>query len=176
MQNQKLSFTAKIGLCLLLTNITAISVIALVSYWSSTKSLEHSASNLLKGIQKSKQGEVESYFKLKANQVKALASFPFTISAMKEFKEAHNHVVSDLKLTPEQFEQYRQKLKDYYDNQFIKKLNTSVDKPERTDDYFPLSNDSIVLQNFYIVDNPYPLGSKDKLNVHEDASSYSALH
>jgi PAS domain S-box-containing protein len=68
------------------------------------------------------------------------------------------------------------KLDQYYQDEYLVRLNPNLDDTEKTPDYWPKSKNTRLLQNLYIASNQNVTGEKHLLEQAEEASSYSQSH
>ena len=162
--------------------VGAVSVIStsLIIGWSSTdfgkKALEESAKNKLVSIREVKKTQIEDYFHFIENQVKTFSNDRMIIDAMQEFNRAFHQYPNEL-LDPD-YDKYREGLKDYYTNQYLKEYKTVNNGASLDIDALiaQFDNESMSLQYRYIQDNPHPLGSKDELADTGGSTVYEMAH
>jgi hypothetical protein len=145
-------------------------------YYVSKSSFEAQIFKQLVAIRDMKQRQVATYFNFMKDQCLTLAQDPFVIQACKEFNEATNKIAEELKLNEQQLEEQKKGLIEYYQNQFLPRLNKNLEHPKTVEDFIPQADKDILLQSIYIVQNPNPVGEKDKLASASNASMYSKIH
>jgi methyl-accepting chemotaxis protein len=167
----------KLILCFLLIGLLPLGIVSFYSYQQSSSSLLTAETNKLTAVNNIKKDSIERYFKTIHSQVTTFANDVMVKDAMSEFTNAFKSFYSENGFTTEQIMTYKNKLNDYYTNEFGKKYNSennkSIDATKLLDSLSPLE---LSLQYYYIADNPNPLGSKEGLDFATDISKYSKLH
>lgn len=115
--------------------------------------------------------------------VQSFAKSKDVVNAMKEFDAAYGNVLTENGWVDAggvvDVSARRAELKDgYYIQQFgaeYKNKNAGREAPV-ADAVSALSDISVVLQAYYIQENPHPLGSKHRLDKGDDKSAYSRVH
>ncbi|XSG84569.1 MAG: methyl-accepting chemotaxis protein [Methylohalobius sp. ZOD2] len=153
--------------------VTASFILSAIATHSAGDALQEAARNQLVSIRDTKKAQIEDYFHHIRKQVVTFSSNRMTIDAMRQFKSTY-------KVLPEgaDIDRMRNALGDYYRNAFGKeygRLNhgKSVDLTSLLNG---LDDRSVALQYHYIQANPYPLGSKHRLDGADDGSAYSQVH
>ena len=93
------------------------------------------------------------------------------ISALKDFEVGFYDLKNKLPTSEE-----LQKLKDYYQNDFIPRLNNNSNVDKDVDLYLPSSPQEEYLQYQYIANNPYRIFKKDEFLSSGDQSLYDQFH
>lgn len=169
--------TFKRQMLLLLTGIGLIPmlVVAVVCILIASTSIENKVFSQLDSIRQMKSTSLMEYLGRLRGEVEMLATDPSLRESMQEFDESYRH----LKVTDNQVERYRQELKDFYINEFLPRLQKnqpSVDASWVNDMLGQLSAREIWLQQRFLVANPHPVGSKDKLNLSDVGDDYDKYH
>jgi methyl-accepting chemotaxis protein len=152
-----------------------------LSFNAGRVSLEQQAKNRLISVRDSRKSQIESYLSTITRQVQTFSNDRMIIDATQEFKLAfprYSQQTESGELSSSDRLQRTQLIENYYRRKFIdeyEKRNT--DTPPDVSRYLTLlDQNSLALQHTYIANNPYPLGSKDKLLKNQDESTYSTLH
>lgn len=126
----------------------------------------------LKTIRETKKFEIEQYFRDMHSRCLSQSESLMTISAMEKLKAAFMEVNVD----QQTLETYTNELKEFYENQFLPKLNETAATTKTLNTFFPEDPKTIILQTLYLARNPNPLTKKSEFNQAPDGSTYSALH
>jgi len=173
---RKLKIGTKILIILSSIAILATSVTTYIGYTSARNSLEKESFNKLTAIREVKASQIENYFSQINDQVVTFSEDRMIINAMKAFKNGFQSIDSDLNVTALEMESVEAKLDQYYQDEYLVRLNPNLDDTEETPEYWPESRNTRLLQNLYIASNQNPTGEKHFLDLAEDASSYSQTH
>ena len=119
------------------------------------------------------KGEVENYFHTIEGQVKALASNKTLLDASREFIAAFDNYSRE-----RQFDNsVATRVKGYYQNQFLSEYQRQNDDIADTGAMLSeLSHNALLLQDDFIVQNPNPLGNKDRLIELNNGTRYAEVH
>lgn len=163
----------KIGSKLIINFISIGIVASQIIFWqwylTTEKTIEKNSFNQLTAIRESKRRQIESYFTIVQNQVITLAENYMVFRATQEFHDFfHQFGIED-----DDIELRKKSLKSFYINQFSLGSGLNEDEVEAL---FPDDAERISLQYLYIAANPFPIGSKEKLDHSEDNNAYSKAH
>ncbi len=168
-----------IGACLL-----PLSVASWLQYSSNSDNLshieqltiesmaEHHQDQLL-SIREIKKSSIDAWFSSKKAQIKHLSSDQSVVEAMTEFSEnfrtyKDNIISNDVEYL---------KLKQYYIDEFQKRIQRRTGEQIPLDTVLKLSGSGRLLQQTYISENPNPVGKKHLLNkVDGTSNSYHQTH
>jgi len=127
----------------------------------------------LKSINFTKKRSLEYYFDIIRSQIITFSENKTVIEAMKAFRtsfyQIDEHDAGKLAMMKES-------LHNYYQNDFLQKLNDSATVVKAVADYLPGDVRPLILQYRYISSNPHPTGEKHLLNDAKDGSAYSSTH
>ncbi len=148
------------------------SLLAITLFTIARNSMETLAFDQLRSVRESKASSIESELRLIGSQLDTLASSPGVKDAMVRFTDAFDGYSSVEGHTGD----YKH-VENYYRFEFLPR----VDDPDETetnkvDYYAPGDEPAKALQETYIVDNPFPVGEKDKFETAEDGSTYDGVH
>lgn len=152
------------------------SVVGWLSVSSSQKALKQQIQNQLTAIRDTKKSQLQHYFNTINKQVITFSDDQMIIDAMHGFKKAFQN------FRDETSEQVNDKIKNnvasYYKEQFSQeyKKRNSGESPDVSQIIASLDDDSLILQNHFIMTNPHPLGEKDALLQLDKASTYNDFH
>ena len=167
-----MSFTAR------LVAITSLPVafISVIVFIQSSQLLLTSTQQSLLAVQKNKATAVTNYFSNIEKQVQTLANSELIVTSSAALNDYIHSF--DPKNKTSYLDQKRE-LRKYYEQDFAseyssKSENRSIDVSRMLDALSPLA---ISLQYRYIIQNEYPLGSKQQMNANlKDSSNYSKIH
>ncbi len=157
---------------IILILVSLISCIAL-GYLSSEygrKIISSEVTDQLISLKTSKKDQIESYLGDIGKLVEVLGHDETVIQATKEFRYAYDALQAE-KLNAE----CSDALGGFY-NGFIDRLSHNVPVKSDIDLFYPNSIEACYLQFEYIIDNPNPVGEKNKMEDANDGSEYSKVH
>ncbi|MEO0768562.1 MAG: adenylate/guanylate cyclase domain-containing protein [Cyanobacteria bacterium J06649_4] len=158
---------------LLAVSIGSIGVIAYQGYRSGRDAIRESVEKQLIGLRASKSNQIEAYFRTLRSEMKVLGSNPATISATQDFSTSFATVLGESKsIDANRVGGLRQ----FYRSDFAPQLSEKIGQPVNPDVYLPASILARYLQYEYIVENPNPIGEKQKLDDANDGTKYSEFH
>ena len=166
----------KLLIAFLIVGLAAIGAISYVGYSTARESLQKESFNKLTAVREIKASQIEDYFQQIRNQVETFSEDKMIVEAMKEFKKDFHSVDKELGLTVKNIDNMDNDLKQYYQNEFLPRLNKNLDSKASLTNYWPSYKNSRVMQYFYIASNTNPVGEKHKLDYAADGSSYSKAH
>ena len=146
-------------------------VISWVSYYTARDALLEQTRDQLVAVRELMKHRLESYFDTIRKQSITMSENKMVIDAMLEFTEAFYSIDA-----PSLPGRYLRSLRAYYAGEYLPRLNVNLDRPVELDQYWPTEDLPLYLQYFYISNNPYDVGQKDKLARVEDGTSYSDIH
>ena len=173
---KNLNIGTKIIAVILPCILIIISVISFLSIKTSQTAIEAEAFNKLVAIRELKAGQIESYFAQIRSQIETFSENKMIVDAMKDFSDGYYDLETQLNFDAERVETANQNLKKYYQQQFLPKLSSNMNKTADLQNYLPKSKIARVLQDLYISSNRNELGSKHLLDTAKDDSDYSATH
>ncbi|MBF0287675.1 MAG: methyl-accepting chemotaxis protein [SAR324 cluster bacterium] len=156
--------------------LVIIIVLGSISYTICRNALETEAFNKLVAIREMKASHIEEYFQQIRNQVVTFSEDQMIIDAMKAFKPAFHGITQETGISSTQLDEMDQKLRDYYQNEYLKRLAPNLKQRVSVSDYWPEGKNTRILQHRYIAANSNPVGSKDTLDAAADSSTYSKVH
>ena len=159
-----------------LVGILSIIITGGLCYLHSKNTLEEVYTEKLASIRETKKQQIETYFNQIRNQAITLSENHMIINAMNQFKAAVYDIKNDNAITDSKISQYKSDLRDYYENEYLARLNLGANDKKKIEQYFPENEETIILQYHYIANNLNPTGSKDNLEMAADGSKYSQIH
>ncbi len=172
----RLNIKIKLLSIFLLIGVLSITITGGLFYLNSKKTLKKVYFDKLTAIRETKKSQIEAYFSQIRNQIITFSEDQMVINAMKQFKTTFHNVNINNDFTDSQISQYSQSIKDYYDDEYLARLNPNVKEKIGIEQFLPEGDEAIILQYHYIANNPNPIGSKDILEMSADASQYSITH
>lgn len=162
----------KILFSTLIIAVFSILIVGSVSFFFSKNSIHKAYSAQLISIREIKKNSVESYLNLIKKQILTLSEDEMIKNAAVQFNETFfNYPVIEDSLTV-----YRQANTNYYNNEFIPRLNANTNLNTEASNYIPHDRISQALQYQYISSNTNKTGEKDALLTANDGSPYSEVH
>ena len=165
------SIRYKLFSLLILLAVSAFTVTGTIAYIKYLHGLRKNVENQLMAVARSKQFQIDSYYRTIQNHVLTLSEDRMFIDAMREFRAAY----SKLDAAPVPADILNAVREDYREHFYpdIQKLDLA--RP-RFEDYLPITPAAFQLQFLYIVKNPYPQGHHFEMEAADDNSDYSRVH
>ncbi len=170
--NQKVG--VKVLLVFLSMGLLSILSVSVVSYFVAHSALQEESFNKLTAVREIKATQIEDYFSTIRDQVQTFSESQTIQHAMRDLKRSFRDIKSDLKV--KDVESSRAQVHNFYNTKFLPRYKEGSGSSVSSSEFFPRSDEAIILQNLYIAQNSNPLGSKHKLDRASDASSYSKHH
>jgi class 3 adenylate cyclase len=156
---------------LLLLGVMTFAVTGTIAYIKYLSALKLGVMNQLTGVTRSKQFQIESYYRTIHNHAETLSDDRMFVDAMREFRDAYREMDA-ASIPAEALNAVRE---DYQQN-FYPKMQKLGMARKRVEEYLPFTPAAIQLQYLYIVKNPSPQGRRDELTNAGDGSDYSRVH
>ena len=169
---KRLSIGTKILLAFAAVAIVTVGTIALVTFTIAQTTLERESFNKLTAVREMKASQIEDYFQLISDQIITQSKDLMIIEAMKEFSEGYQSIETEVPLAVGR----GTALTEYYQNEFFERLIPNLLSEVNVEEYLPKNPAATILQELYILSNPFETGSKHLLDNAGDGSSYSAAH
>ena len=154
---KNLNIGTKIIAVILPCILIIISVISFLSIKTSQTAIEAEAFNKLVAIRELKAGQIESYFAQIRSQIETFSENKMIVDAMKDFSDGYYDLETQLNFDAERVETANQNLKKYYQQQFLPKLSSNMNKTADLQNYLPKSKIARVLQDLYISSNIFKI-------------------
>jgi methyl-accepting chemotaxis protein len=171
-----LSIRARILMMLAFAAIVASGVAWLVGYEIARESLREIAFERVTAAREMKAAQIEDYFRQIVDQTHTLAESPSVLAAAKALHAGFDTVEEDLSWEAERRAAAEQKLRSYYDGEFLPNLQKGSGHKAALPDYLPGGSRTRALQGLYLAENRFEVGSKQLLDAAQDGSRYSAAH
>lgn len=172
----RIKIRPKIILILTFIAVLTLGVMGYFAFTIGVDTLETEAFNKLTAVREMKASQIEEYFQLISDQIVTFSEDRMIIDAMNDFEETHEAISSELDLSDDTLAEWETNLREYYQDEYLKRLIPNLMLDASIDTYWPQDTDTILLQSLYISNNPNETGSKEKLSNPDDGSSYSATH
>lgn len=156
--------------------IVAAGVTSLLSYRIARQSLERQAFEQLTAVREMKGNQVEDYIRQISDQLVSQGESKMIVAAVQEFQTAFNALDQSLETDPKNLADRDLGLRNYYQNEFLQRLDEHLGETSSLTDYWPQSSIVRYLQSLYIADNSMAVGSKHLLDGADDESDYSTVH
>ncbi len=156
--------------------LTTLGIVKITSD-QSTESLQSEVTNRLILQRDTQKDNIEGYFKQVNSEVGQQATMGGAFAnALVEFKSAFPNFINQ---APKNSSAYKTNTRDYYEEQFgAKFIERNGDAATFNFDTTLnlVDNNGIALQNYFIAENPHPLGSKQELVKLDINTDYSTSH
>jgi PAS domain S-box-containing protein len=142
-------------------------------------SLRRTAINQLTSIRAERKRQIEAYFAGVRRDVLTLAESRDVIAAMEEFRTAYRSLEAQVAGWPDQMRaRYRSEVSRHYREAVVPHLRAFEPDagPERARDDVPEDAVTIALQAIFIVSNPNPEASRDRLDRPAGGGRYAETH
>jgi anti-anti-sigma regulatory factor/HAMP domain-containing protein len=156
--------------------IVSAGITSLMSYRIARQAIQQQSFDKLTAVREMKGNQIEDYTRQIVDQILTLSESRMIVDAMNDFRRSFRSIEEDLRLPPGEFEQRDQRLRLYYQEQFLNRLREISASEASISDYWPGDDGARLLQQLYIADNPFDTGTKHMLDAADDASSYSMAH
>lgn len=162
---------AKLFTTLVLLGAIAVLVTGVLGYFRAREALEKAVFDQLTAARQTKARQIEDYFRTINGELRLLATSKMVVDAAREFRIAVDKLDRD-GTSPE----LRQKVSDWYTENFIPAMKRVLGEEPALADYLPVGAAPYYLQYHYIVANPHPKERRKLIDDPGDGSDYSRLH
>lgn len=167
----RFGLAAKLFAVLILLGAVAVLITGVLGYVRARDALEATIFNQLTAARETKGNQVETYFRSIRAELRLLAASKMVIDATRDFSAAV-HELEHREVPAEK----RQRVVDWYETKFMPLVRRLIGDKASLHDFLPVGSAAIWLQDWYIVDNPYPKDRR-KLVVEVAAGEpYNRLH
>ncbi len=171
-----LKINLKLTLAFFIIAFSSIAIIGFLSYFKGKTSLQNESFQSLTAVREMKASQIEDYFNDIGNQIITFSEDHTIIEAMKAFKHGFENVSDELKYDEEEILLKENKLKGFYEREFLPELSENMEHEAKLENHWPIQENSRILQSLYISDNKNEKGSKHYPDKSDDGSSYSESH
>jgi len=162
---------AKLFAILVLLGAIAVLVTGVLGYFSARDALEKAIFDQLTTARQTKTRQIETYFRTIQAELRLLATSKMMVDSTREFRIAVDEL--DRAGVPAEL---RQKVSDWYAEDFIPRITRVFGRESAVADYLPVGAAPYYLQYHYIVANPHPKERRKVVDDPGDGSDYSRLH
>lgn len=166
-----LSIRSKLQTVILLSSLVIILLTGTVGYLTAKSALQSSIYNTLTSVRARQVDSLVETFDRISTEINIYSESNTVRMAFKQLKPAYEELQKST-LSQSQQEQ----LKNFYADQILPKLERISAGNPLIESYLPESNAGKYLQYYYLANNPYSIGEKNKLNSANDGSKYSEIH
>ena len=167
---------SKITLTFLTVLLLGMTVLMVFGYLYGKHLLEKEAFNHLTSVRENKATQIKDYFQNLKIEMEMYSHDPTVLIAAEEFIDAF-HQIDEEFINQKVKSLDTSKLRNYYTEIFLPRLNENDDVLHSVDEYLPGNKKSAFLQQCFIAENPYELGRKDSLfECRITDSRYSRIH
>ncbi|MGL5061908.1 MAG: adenylate/guanylate cyclase domain-containing protein [Microcoleus sp.] len=170
-QLNRFSIRTKLIVMLLAVSLSSILASTFICSNAGQQILEQRVYNQLTSLRGITATQVEEYFKFLVAHTQTLSDDVMFLNAMKEYKQAFDELA-----TVNIPQAYNDKIDRFYRTEFVPRLKKTVDAEPLPETFIPKTNAARYLQYHYLVNNPYPIGAKYKLEDPKDGSNYSRVN
>ncbi len=172
---RNMSISMKIISTSLMIGLLSLITVSWNGYVNGEEALRDLSFKALTSVRETKARQIESYFQNIRNQILTYSEDRMIVNAMKEFKSTFHRVLEDVK-PGRKLSVYETETKNYYDTQFLTRLQINVHDSITRKSYWPGEDKTTYLQYQYIANNKYDTGKKYRLTKADDKSPYSRIH
>ncbi len=141
------------------------------------EALHEAATDRLVGEVSGRSAHVKTYLESIRLHVESMALDRGTGEAVTAFHDGFAAIAADNQLTDAQVQDMKQSAANYYRSAFAAEFVKQSGRSVQVDPILARVDDAMaVAQNYYIANNPNPLGKKDMLDKAADASKYTEAH
>jgi hypothetical protein len=128
----------------------------------------------LTSIRSTKKRNIEDYFNNIRSQIMTYSEDKMIVDAMKAFKKIFPEIGKNI--PDKELKMMSNHVKEYYENEFLPRLNANSDEIERIEKYWDNDPRTILMQYQYISNNKNETGKKHLLDFGDETSEYSKIH
>lgn len=167
---KNLTIRTRLMINILIVSLIACATLSIVGSRMGKRAIETEVQHQLNLVRSSKQSEIEQYLTKIASLVEVTGLSETVVQAAKDFKSGYKGL-SKNELNAE----CSQELSDHYED-FLDLLSNNLNVAPDPNLFYPKTTAGCHLQYEYLVQNPFPIGEKDELDIAPDQSLYSEYH
>ncbi len=170
--------TGELLITLLIISITPLLILGMTVYQYVSQLQSTEAALSLEKNRFSKETQIETYFESIHDQIRVFSEDLMVVEAMKDFAAGYEKLNMDAEIELEgSADNLRESLRDFYSTEYSGRYKKETDQLPLVDAIVqPMDSRALYLQSQYILQNQYPLGSKERYDSANDGTSYSAAH
>jgi anti-anti-sigma regulatory factor/HAMP domain-containing protein len=173
---KNLKIRTKMLIAFIAVAVLAIGVSGFIGATIAGTALREESFNKLTAVREMKANQIEDYFQQISGQAVTLSEDRMIVEAIKAFDESYQEIESELDRSDEEELEAVNKLRSYYSEEYLSRLNPNLQRNVRADEFWPEDTRVQLLQDLYIASNPFDVGSKNLLEDPGDGSRYSETH
>jgi class 3 adenylate cyclase len=167
----RFGLAAKLFAILILLGAVAVLITGVLGYVRARDALEQTIFNQLTATRETKAHQVETYFRSIRAEMRLLAASKMVVDAMRGFREAVDEL--DARPVPEDV---RKRVVGWYEADYMPMVRRLLGDKTPIDDFLPVGSAPYFLQDWYIVDNPYPKDRRKLVDEPAAGGTYNKLH
>ncbi|MEM6854391.1 MAG: methyl-accepting chemotaxis protein [Planctomycetota bacterium] len=156
--------------------LTSIYIIGAISTNKASEALLYDRKHELEAINAGRKHEIESYFKFIRGQMVNFSQDRGISEATYHFAEAFGYLPYETDMDTASGSDAYRAVAGYYDQQFRPRAEEAGQRYRGADAYVPRSKSGVILQSWYIANNPNPVGEKLNLDRHDATVQYNMHH
>jgi methyl-accepting chemotaxis protein len=170
----KFNISQKLIFYLILIGVLGNASIGLFSFFNAKNSITKRTYDQLTSIREMKGRQIEDYFGQIENQILTMSENQMIVDFTNDLNQTFFNAA--VNVSPEDLANQKEALKQYYQNEFLIRLNKNLGKEASIDQYLPHEPQSIYLQYQYIANNANQTGEKHQLLQAADETQYNEYH
>jgi class 3 adenylate cyclase len=167
----RFGLAAKLFAILILLGAVAVLITGVLGYVRARDALEQTIFNQLTAARETKANQVEIYFRSIRAELRLLAGSKMVVDAMRGFREAVDEL--DAKPVPDEV---RKRVVGWDEADYMPMVRRLLGEKTPIDDFLPVGSAPYFLQDWYIVDNPYPKDRRKLVDEPAAGGTYNKLH
>jgi class 3 adenylate cyclase len=167
----RFGLAAKLFAILILLGAVAVLITGVLGYVRAREALEATIFNQLTAARETKANQVETYFRTIRADMRLLATSKMVVDATRGFREAVDEL-DDRPVTAE----VSQRVLGWYDNDYMPRVRRLLGANTPVKEFLPVGSAPYFLQDWYIVDNPYPKDRRKLVDEPAAGGAYNKLH
>jgi class 3 adenylate cyclase len=167
----RFGLAVKLFAILILLGAVAVLITGVLGYVRARDALEHTIFNQLTATRETKSHQVETYFRSIRAEMRLLAASKMVVDAMRGFREAVDEL--DDQPVPDDV---RKRVVGWYEADYMPMVRRLLGDKTPIDDFLPVGSAPYFLQDWYIVDNPYPKDRRKLVDEPAAGGTYNKLH
>jgi class 3 adenylate cyclase len=167
----RFGLAAKLFAILILLGAVAVLITGVLGYVRARDALEQTIFNQLTATRETKSHQVETYFRSIRAELRLLAHSKMVVDAMRGFREAVDEL--DARPVPDEV---RKRVVGWYETDYMPRVRRLLGEQTPIAEFLPVGSAPYFLQDWYIVDNPYPKDRRKLVDEPAAGGTYNKLH
>jgi class 3 adenylate cyclase len=167
----RFGLAAKLFAILILMGAVAVLITGILGYVRARDALERTIFNQLTAARETKANQVETYFRSMRAEMRLLGASKMVVDALRGFRDAVDEL--DARPVPPDVQQ---RVVGWYDNQYMPMVRRLLGADTPVQEFLPVGSAPYFLQDWYIVDNPYPKDRRKLVDEPAAGGAYNKLH